>query len=98
MQYNISPDTILNRNTFPNLTAQDVIQKTEMFNYAVECANEYNATLCANGAMFSKEKQGFLPKLVELFFAKRVAAKAEMKTWSIEAERVKAEISSRHAY
>jgi DNA polymerase elongation subunit (family B) len=97
VQYNISPDTILHRSTFHNITPYDVINQTEKFQLAISDAISKNATLCANGSMYSKEKEGFLPHLVKKYFADRVAAKNEMKKWAKEAERVKLEIERRKA-
>lgn len=95
IQYNISPDTILPRSTFHNIGAQDVITNSDKFKVAISDALSKNATLCANGSMYSKSKQGFLPELVEHYFAKRVSAKNEMKRWAKEAERVKLELEKR---
>lgn len=97
VQYNISPDTILHRSTFHDITPYDVINQTEKFQLAISDAISKNATLCANGSMYSKEKEGFLPHLVKKYFADRVAAKNEMKKWAKEAERVKLEIERRKA-
>lgn len=94
-QYNISPDTILDSKYFPELTASDVIARNAKYRHAISVAETLNATLCANGSLYSREKQGFLPFLVEKYFNRRVTAKNQMKVWGKEAESVKAEIARR---
>ena len=95
VQYNISPDTILDSSEFFKITPADVLKNTDAYKEALRYAKSRNATLCANGSMYSKDKQGFLPFLVEKYFAQRVAEKKEMKVWGKEAERVKLEIKHR---
>lgn len=95
VQYNISPDTILDSMTFHPITAADVLNNTPLYQEALADAISKNATLCANGSMYSKDKQGFLGVLVEKYFTRRVEAKKEMKKWGKEAERAKEEIKRR---
>ena len=94
VQYNISPDTILDSSEFLKITPYDVLSNSDAYKEALRYAKSRNATLCANGSMYSKEKQGFLPFLVEKYFARRVAEKKEMKKWGKEAERAKVELKT----
>lgn len=93
--YNISPDTILPTIKWIRITPKDVIEKTELYWKAYQNAIDLDATLCANGALYSKKKQGFMPKLVERVLVQRKVAKRAMMDWGSEAERVKKEIESR---
>lgn len=95
LQYNISPDTILPPKYFPNIRPEDIISKNQNYEYALQIAKEMNATLCANGAMFKKDKRGFMPELVELYMKRRKDAKSEMKKYQKEAEKIKAVLIKR---
>ena len=69
MQYNISPEMIVRREPmWPRL--ESIID-----GYAVMVDGYANA---ANGVLFSKEKQGFLPGLMEKMYNDRVAYKQNM--------------------
>lgn len=93
--YNISPDTILPARLFPSIRADDVISRNENYTVALEIAKENNATLCANGCLFTKEKRGFLPILVEMYMKKRKDAKGDMKVAGRAVEAAKAELAKR---
>lgn len=95
IQYNISPETILPAEEFIPIKPYDVNNRTPLYQKAIEKARSLNATLCANGAMFSKEKQGFIPVLTDKYFQKRKSAKQEMKQWEQKAQEAKAELKRR---
>lgn len=95
VQYNISPETILDSRLFFDLNANDVLQNTHKFQRAAEQAKELEASLCANGAMFSNKKQGFLPFLTDKVFQDRKMNKKEMTKWKKELELVKDELQKR---
>ena len=69
MQYNISPETLLD-DRHPTITIDKVL------NEEVEIDGEY--AVCANGAMFRKDVKGFLPELMEKMYAERVIFKKKM--------------------
>lgn len=98
VQYNISPDTILNPKHFHHLRPEHVSNETDEYKLALQTATELNATLCANGAMFTKNHRGFMPELVEAYMKKRVDAKSNMKRCNKAAEAIKAELIKRGAY
>lgn len=89
VQNNISPERILPDNEFMPLSAKDVIELNERYDYAFENAKRLNATLCANGALFDKSVQGIIPQLIEIYIAKRKSAKKEMKLWGNKLEEAK---------
>jgi DNA polymerase elongation subunit (family B) len=68
MQYNISPDTKVNK---VNLAPEDCLDNTGTFQMARDDAKFGEYTLCANGTMYRKDKVGFLPALMEKVFADR---------------------------
>lgn len=70
--YNISPETLIqernNYVTIDKITEKDFEIKKEHEHY----------TICPNGSMYSKEKQGFLPKIMEKMFNERSVYKKKM--------------------
>ena len=72
MQYNISPDTIVNDKldvTVDKLLDQQ-IDTTHL--------QSSNLTMAANGQCFKKEVQGFLPKMMEEIYETRTFYKKKM--------------------
>jgi DNA polymerase elongation subunit (family B) len=90
IQQNISAETILKEEV--DISAKDITNRTEKLYKAKEIAENLNATLCANGSLFSKEKIGILPQLVKIYMKKRVTAKNEMKEWSKRIEYAKSKL------
>lgn len=68
MQYNISPDTKVEK---VDLTPEDCLESTGTFQMARDEAKSRELTLCANGTMYRKDKVGFLSALMEKVFADR---------------------------
>lgn len=89
VQNNISPERMLPENEFMPLSAKDVIELNDRYEHAFDNAKRLNATLCANGALFDKSKQGIIPQLIEIYIAKRKSAKKEMKLWGNKLEAAK---------
>ena len=84
MQYNISPETLLDER-HPSVNVEKILNEEVNF----EMYKDY--AVCANGAMFRKDKRGFLPELMERMYKERKAFKKEMlkskqKLVDIEAE------------
>ena len=71
MQYNISPETLLDRK-HPSATVDKLLNQEISF----EDYKDY--AVCANGAMFKKDKKGFLPELMEKMYNERVIFKKRM--------------------
>jgi DNA polymerase elongation subunit (family B) len=71
MQYNISPETLIDEK-HPTVNVNNILNEDinfEMYkNYAV----------CANGAMYRKDRKGFLPELMEKMYGERVIFKKKM--------------------
>ena len=71
MQYNISPETLLDER-YPNVSVD------KLLNEEVDLSGLDGVTVCPNGAMFTTEKQGFLPKLMDKIYNERVVFKKKM--------------------
>ena len=69
MQYNISPETFVTR--LPGFTNIDTLINGS-FNHNCE------HTIAANGCIYRKDKQGFLPQLMETMYNDRVEYKKKM--------------------
>ena len=69
MQYNISPETLLDQK-HPSATVD------RLLNQEIEIEGDY--AVCANGAQFKKDKKGFLPELMEKMYNERVIFKKRM--------------------
>ena len=69
MQYNISPETFVNR-------ADDFLSIDELLIGTFRAPEKYSYT--ANGCYYSREKQGFLPALMEKMYDDRVIYKKKM--------------------
>ena len=71
MQYNISPETLLDER-HPTASVDKILGEQISF----EMYKDY--AVCANGAMFRKDKKGFLPELMEKMYGERVIFKKRM--------------------
>lgn len=92
---NISPETMIAKDTWSPIRPSDIVEKTPHFDAAREIAVKYDATLCGNGAMFSKKNVGFIPVLAEMMFNKRKDAKNSMLKYKKSKELVEAELKAR---
>jgi len=75
MQYNISPDTFVEMKD--DVTIERCLNK-QIGSDLEEELDQLNKTLCPNGAVFSKEKVGFLPTLMETMYNDRTVWKKRM--------------------
>lgn len=83
MQYNISPDTHIVRKEGDPLTQfirDNKVSIDTMLDADIDTSilQEYNCTITPNGQCFTKEKQGFLPELMEKMYNDRVVYKNKM--------------------
>ena len=69
MQYNISPETLLNKR-HSTATVDKILNKE------LEIDGEF--AVCANGAQYTKEKHGFLPQMMQKMYDSRVIFKKRM--------------------
>jgi len=82
MQYNISPETYV-RHIGQRPTADEIIDGLYNQDNIKQYMKDHNVTVCGSGAMYTKDFQGFLPKLMESMYNNRV----EWKTRMIEAQK-----------
>ena len=81
MQYNISPET-MQKGSFGDASVKKLLNKECDLTYL----KKQNLSMAANGAMFSREKQGFLPELMETFYDERKMWKKRMIEYQKEKE------------
>ena len=86
MQWNISPEKMIKGNK------QDVTVDTmlEMKNDLSIC-KKMNTTVAPNGVMFSRDKQGFFPEIMEIMYDERKAWKKKMIEYQVEYQSADAE-------
>jgi len=78
MQYNISPETLQDVK-HPSVTVDKILNE--------EVTIDGPFAVCANGAQYSREKQGFLPQLMQKMYDERVIFKKKMITAMKEYEK-----------
>jgi DNA polymerase elongation subunit (family B) len=82
MQYNISPETLLDER-HPSVTVDKILNQEITFELYKDKA------VCANGAMFRKDVRGFLPELMEKIYKDRTIYKKKMLAAKQEYEKKK---------
>ena len=70
MQYNLSPETLVGVQP-KNMGVENYLN--EKFN--LQWARDKNVTVAPNGSMYRRDKQGFLPELMEKMYGDRVVFK-----------------------
>ena len=77
MQYNISPETFV-RDVGFKPSIDDIIEGLYNDETMKDFMHKHNVTACGSGAMYTKDVQGFLPKLMETMYNDRVVWKKRM--------------------
>ena len=88
MQYNISPDTKMRPDGFPRnpcIDVDGVLGETDVCEKNLKQLKRQNFSIAANGVCFRKDRLGFMPKLMEKFYAER----KHFKKLMIEAQKKK---------
>jgi DNA polymerase elongation subunit (family B) len=88
MQYNISPETILDEK-YPGITVEKIINKE------VNIKNIDGKCVCANGCLYDTTKKGIFPKLVEKIFDNRQYFKKQMLMEKSRLQDIECELSRR---
>jgi DNA polymerase elongation subunit (family B) len=88
MQYNISPETLLDER-HPSVTVDKILNQEITFELYKDKA------VCANGAMFRKDVRGFLPELMEKMYNDRVIFKKKMIEEKKKLEEIESEMRRR---
>jgi DNA polymerase elongation subunit (family B) len=69
--YNLSPDTKTSDGLRRSITASSVMKQSNTYMVEIEKARHKNLSLAANGTTYRKDKQGFLPELMEKMYKQR---------------------------
>jgi DNA polymerase elongation subunit (family B) len=89
MQYNISPETLLDEK-YPNVSVDRLLNKEVVIdNIAGKCVT-------ANGCMYDTTKKGVFPELVEKIFEDRQYFKKEMLKEKSKLEKIEDELKCRN--
>ena len=73
MQYNISPETLIETDRVDTNVEKLLEKKTD-----TEACQQYGYSLTPNGVLYDNAKRGFLPKLMQNMYDERVISKKEM--------------------
>ena len=91
MGWNISPDTFVKVITSPIATEKfsgerciDEKQSTEWYKEQRDFLKKNNFAACANGALFRRDKQGFMAYLMEKMYLDRLEAQKKLKVAKAE--------------
>lgn len=87
MQYNISPETLID--TLPYITVDSALNGCFRNPELISALKEHNAAITPTGCIFNKDKQGFLPAMMEDLFKTRQSIKSEMLKFQISYEQTK---------
>ena len=87
IQYNISPETLAGK-VKKTFTIEDALDGH--YSSIINNLKENNLTVTANGALFDRDRQGFLPKLMSTLYDERVLYKDKM----IEAKKTLEKVES----
>lgn len=84
MQYNISPETYEGKIGYaPSM--EDILDGA--YNKVIQKAKDNNCTISANGDMYTRDFEGFLPKLMRKMYDDRVVWKTKMIKYQQEYEK-----------
>ena len=88
MQYNISPETLLNQK-YPNVGVENLL------NRSIDITGVDGKCVSANGCMYDKTIRGIFPQLVEKIFNDRQVFKKKMLTGQKNLEAIEIEMKQR---
>jgi DNA polymerase elongation subunit (family B) len=94
MQYNISPETLLQPQDYPDdlrdFIANNTINVENLLNEKLDLSilKKYNLTMTPNGQFFKRDDIGFMPKITKKMFADRQKYKNEMKKHKKDLEKL----------
>jgi DNA polymerase elongation subunit (family B) len=80
MEYNLSPDTFVEGEQFPDVNIESIINRD------IIIESEYCVT--ANGFAYDKSKRGFLPEMMQMMYDERVTYKQKMLEAQAELEKI----------
>jgi DNA polymerase elongation subunit (family B) len=89
-QYNISPDTFVDR--LDDISPDTILRNQHQ--WALEDSKQRDLTLCSIGTRFRRDRTGFLSELMARKYADRAAYKKEMIAWERKLETVEGQIKA----
>lgn len=97
VEWNISPETIVNTQPYPSNDPDknDIIDSIVEGNFDNNDIINQDLIMAGNGQYFSKERQGFVPEIVENMYSMRKEYKRKMIEKEKEAEKIIEEIARR---
>lgn len=103
MGFNISPETkdklgkrnTLNPDFIISPDSEEAGKQFIRYQDHYEYAQKYNTTIAANGVYFTRDKQGFLPELMETMYEERKMYKEKMLDAKRELKKIEEEIKRR---
>ena len=87
IQHNMSPDTIIDQIDLYPITN---ILASKSIGEVGEIIKQRNVTIVANGAIFLRDRTGFIPQLIQELFDERIAVRKEMTALKKEFEKTHA--------
>lgn len=72
VQYNMSPETYIDRISVPGLTPDSILSTNHVD------VPDSNLAVSANGACFRRDRKGIIPEIIEELYDRRVAVKKKM--------------------
>ena len=91
MQHNISPEKMIKGGQRMDVNVQSMLDG----NADLSALKQNDRTVTPNGVMFTRDKQGFLPELMETFYEERKEWKKKMIQYQIEKESCKDKVRQR---
>ena len=94
MMYNISPETILEPEDYPDdlrdFISKNTISVENILHRRIDLSIlvKYNLAMTPNGQFFRRDVEGFMPKITRKMFADRQKYKNEMKKYKRELEKL----------
>jgi len=85
IQYNMSPETLIRHSAITGTNPDKILNDPR------KLTEDDNLAVAANGAVFSKTKQGFLPEIIEELYNNRKKIKGNMLGKQSEMESIKSE-------
>jgi DNA polymerase elongation subunit (family B) len=93
MQYNISPECYVE--TLMGIKPDSVLKNSEHWQDSISQAIAKNQTIAGNGAVFNRDKQGFLPALMKKYYEDRKRYKKMMIECQKQLQLINAEMDRR---
>lgn len=97
IHFNISPETLQHKNFKGKIDINDILNKnknSETFK-CFEIAKEMKCSIAANGTLYSNDKRGFLPELMDKMYKERKQFKDKMIESKKELEAINNELKRR---